>query len=271
MQGKNIQIQKKMEQTEVQEAAAESSRILASMMDLGETMLAAGGEAGRVEDTISRMGEAYGFRKVDVFTITSCIFTTAEDENGVIRTQTRRVKHINTDMEKVRMCNELSRRICQEPPKPEELERMIEGLSETKTYSSRVTYLSYALIAGTMSVFFGGDLYDFVAAALVGPFIRYVFNTGKAAGIQNLAVYFLDAFFTGLLIYLLVRFRIGHSYDRIAMGNIMLLIPGTGLTTAVRDMINEDLITGLLGLSGALLQAAAIALGFVAAFTVFEH
>ena len=127
MQGKNIQIQKIMEQTDVQEAAAESSRILASMMDLGETMLAAGGEAGRVEDTISRMGEAYGFRKVDVFTITSCIFTTAEDENRVIRTQTRRVKRIST--EKVRMCNELSRRICQDPPKPEELERMIEGLT----------------------------------------------------------------------------------------------------------------------------------------------
>ena len=71
------------EQVTAPEAAAESSRILAAVMDLGETMLAAGGEAGRVEDTISRVGLAYGFRKVDVFTITSCIFATIEDEAGL--------------------------------------------------------------------------------------------------------------------------------------------------------------------------------------------
>ena len=37
-----MRIQTIRERTDGQEAAAESSRILASMMDLGETMLAAG-------------------------------------------------------------------------------------------------------------------------------------------------------------------------------------------------------------------------------------
>ena len=145
------------EQVTAPEAAAESSRILAAVMDLGETMLAAGGEAGRVEDTISRVGLAYGFRKVDVFTITSCIFATIEDEAGNILTQTRRVRGISMDMEKVRMCNDLSRRLCEDPPRGEALRREIEGLSETKTYGKLITYLSYSLIAGMMAIFFGGD------------------------------------------------------------------------------------------------------------------
>lgn len=259
------------EQVTAPEAAAESSRILAAVMDLGETMLAAGGEAGRVEDTISRVGLAYGFRKVDVFTITSCIFATIEDEAGNILTQTRRVRGISMDMEKVRMCNDLSRRLCEDPPRGEALRREIEGLSETKTYGKLITYLSYSLIAGMMAIFFGGDFRDMVAAAVAAPTARFVFLIGKNARLQNLVVYFVDAFFAGLMIYLLVRLGLGHNYDKIAMGNIMLMIPGTGLTTAVRDMFNDDLITGLLGLSGALLQAVAIALGFVAAFTIFEH
>ena len=217
------------------------------------------------------MGLAYGFRKVDVFTITSCIFATIEDEAGNILTQTRRVRGISMDMEKVRMCNDLSRRLCEDPPRGEALRREIEGLSETKTYGKLITYLSYSLIAGMMAIFFGGDFRDMAAAAVAAPAARFVFLIGKNARLQNLVVYFVDAFFAGLMIYLLVRLGLGHNYDKIAMGNIMLMIPGTGLTTAVRDMFNDDLITGLLGLSGALLQAVAIALGFVAAFTIFEH
>ena len=38
----------------------------------------------------------------------------------------------------------------------------------------------------------------------------------------------------------------------------MLLIPGIALTTSLRDMINSDTISGLLGLSEAVLKALAM-------------
>lgn len=252
-------------------SVAASRRITACLMDIGEIMLAAGGEVSRIEDTISRMGMAYGFRKVDVFTITSCIFATVEDGGGNNFTQTRRIRLSSTDMERVRRCNELSRRVCREPLPEEALRAEIKAIRETKEHGTLVKYLGCIFIASGMAVFFGGDAADFFAAALVAVALRLLFNIGMRANIQNFVVYFLDAFLVGLLIYLMVRFRIGHNYDKIAMGNIMLLIPGAGLTTAVRDMINGDVMTGLMGLTNALVQAAAIALGFVAAFTIFEH
>ena len=52
--------------------------------------------------------------------------------------------------------------------------------------------------------------------------------------------------------------------DKVVIGNIMLLIPGIALTTSLRDMINGDTISGLLGLSEAVLKALAIAIGFAA-------
>ena len=42
----------------------------------------------------------------------------------------------------------------------------------------------------------------------------------------------------------------------------MLVIPGIQLTSSLRDMINDDIISGLLNLSEALLKAAFVALGF---------
>ncbi len=46
------------------------------------------------------------------------------------------------------------------------------------------------------------------------------------------------------------------------IGNIMLVIPGIQLTNSLRDMINGDMISGLLNMSEALLKAIAVAMGF---------
>ena len=52
----------------------------------------------------------------------------------------------------------------------------------------------------------------------------------------------------------MVGFGLGQNPDKIIIGNIMLLIPGIALTTSLRDMINGDTISGLLGLSEAVLK-----------------
>ena len=50
--------------------------------------------------------------------------------------------------------------------------------------------------------------------------------------------------------------------DKITIGNIMLLIPGISFTTSLRDIINGDTISGLVGISEAVIKAIAIAIGF---------
>ena len=50
--------------------------------------------------------------------------------------------------------------------------------------------------------------------------------------------------------------------DKIMIGDIMLVIPGLQLTNSLRDMINGEMISGLLNMSEALLKAVAVAIGF---------
>ena len=49
----------------------------------------------------------------------------------------------------------------------------------------------------------------------------------------------------------------------------MLMISGSGLMTSIRDMINNDLISGMMGFMAAVIGAVAIALGFVSAALLF--
>ena len=62
-----------------------------------------------------------------------------------------------------------------------------------------------------------------------------------------------------------MRLGLARHADLIAIGNIMLLIPGIALTNAIRDMFAGDLISGLLRFAEAMLLAVTVALGFVLA------
>ena len=52
------------------------------------------------------------------------------------------------------------------------------------------------------------------------------------------------------------------NVDKIIIGNIMTLIPGIGLTNAIRDLFTGDSIAGLLRTIDAVLTALVIAAGY---------
>lgn len=247
----------------------DSYQITTCMLDLGQILLHAGAEVSRVEETMMLIGRAYGFHRVEAYATTNNLIVTVEDKESRVHTQIRRVMSISTDMEKVRACNELSRAICRAPQDADAFRASIEGLKHTAVYSLKQSFAIYMLVAASMSVFFGGDAEDAIAAAAAALLLRLcVYYLGRA-GLQNFLTNFFTAFIVGTAIYLLLQLGIGHHYDKISMGNIMLLVSGSGLMTSVRDMMNNDLLSGIMGFLSALIGAAALGLGFVAAGYLF--
>ncbi|HRL32327.1 MAG TPA: threonine/serine exporter family protein, partial [Anaerostipes hadrus] len=98
----------------------EMKKVLKYAMEIGECMLVSGAGVSRVEDTISRICKAYGAKEANVFSITSSIVTTIEDEKGEILTQTKRIRSYKTDFTKLDELNQLSRYMCKELPEEEE-------------------------------------------------------------------------------------------------------------------------------------------------------
>ena len=131
-----------------------------------------------------------------------------------------------------------------------------------KIYSVWMKYVSAIFIAGGFAVFFGGQLLDGAASALVGIAVIWLLNALSKRDHNLLATNFVVSFAAGLLSITLVHFGIGIHVDKIMIGAIMIQIPGIAMTNAVRDMLTGDLATGLLRLVNSLLLAAVIACGF---------
>ena len=112
-------------------------------MEIGEKMLTSGAEVGRVEDSIRRICMAYGAKRVDVFSITSCIIATVYGEAFDACTQTRRVAEMKNNLHMLDQLNRLSRRICDQRLKPEEIKEEVARITSEPAHS--VSFLAAVL------------------------------------------------------------------------------------------------------------------------------
>ena len=221
---------------------AEVSRFLCILIKMGEALQNSGAEVFRVEDTLNRIAAAYGAQEVNVFVITSSIVVTLTMPQLPPQTQTRRLRHASgNDLLMLEELNALSRRICAAPPAVEEFQRQLDAIL-AKRADPRFRLAGSVLAASSFAVFFGGSLWD-----------------GLLAGVIAVLV------FCGISTLLFCRIGPQLHADKILIGIIMLLIPGIMLTNSIRDILLGDIISGSLRLVEAILMAAVLALGMMAA------
>ncbi|MBR0478386.1 MAG: threonine/serine exporter family protein [Solobacterium sp.] len=240
-------------------------KLLHTLLDMAERMLLSGAEIYRVEDTIARMGTASGASDMNVFVIISSIVITMTFPDGETITETRRVtKAASNDFTVLERLNHLSRQYCMEPFSWQELEHRLAETAETHEHPLSL-YAGSALASGGFAVFFGGSVWDGLAAGVLGVLIGLVQK--KVRGFFpntvsfNLACAFAAGCLTGLLTML---FPVLH-FGMIMIGDIMLLIPGVAITVSVRDMLVGDTISGSLRLIESILCAVSLAYGFILA------
>ena len=240
------------------------AQILSCALDVGERMLICGAEIGRVEDTIGRILRAYGARRADIFTITSSIVVTL-DMQGQIITQTRRIFDQQTDLNQLDQLNGLSRQVCRELPDCEGIRRRLDEIAKGPKYARPTMFLVYAMSSAAFSLFFGGSGRDALVSAAIGLFLKWLMDALSGISLNRVLASALYAFAGGAVAALAIRLGLGDSFARIAIGNIMLLIPGVVLTNALRDMLSGDTISGMTRLTQAVLVAIAVATGFALA------
>lgn len=237
-------------------------------LDMGEELMSCGAEVNRVEDTIARMGTAFGATNMNVFVITTSIVVTMQLAGDESLTLTRRITSPGSiDFRKLARINEVSRRYCQGDITAEELEGELKKAADPTTKPVRM-YLGSALAAFAFAIFFGGKIWDGLAAAAFGLFICFLQRefSGKA---PNLIIYnIVTAFVVGLGVCLLAKFIPVLSLDKILIGDIMLLIPGVAMTNAIRDILVGDTVSGTMRLVETVMWAGALAAGFMAAFWI---
>lgn len=246
----------------------ERNKLISCMLDIGEEMVKSGAEISRVEDTLTRIAQAFGTKRVNVFGLSSNISVTLEFDDNTELTRTRRIRNaLQNDFKRLEALNDLSRRFCSEDMSVDDLRTEISEITLLSP-AKFVRYLGSALASGAFSMFYGGNVFDFIIAALFGLFICFMQSKLTPFCKNNITFIIIVSFLTGLGISFISHpFYMLHA-DKIMIGDIMLLVPGVALTNSVRDIFVGDTLTGAIRFIESVLSAGALAVGFMLAIYV---
>ena len=247
---------------------SEQSFLLDCLLEMGDLLLDSGAEISRVEDTLARMGKAYGAARMDVFVIPSIISISMEFPGDESLTETRRI-HSNglNDFYRLEKLNTLSRSCCSEPLSVAELRAALDRVAAGRK-PFRVILGGSVLAAFSFAVFFGGNVWDGLAAAVFAVAVvllqEYLGRTELNTVVFNLVISLLIGLVVGLASAMIPVLHM----DKILIGDIMLLIPGLAMTNAIRNILVGNTISGVVRLAESLIWAAALAGGFMVALLI---
>ena len=234
--------------------------------DLGYELAMCGAETFRVEESISRVLEAYGLQS-EVFAIPNCLTVSIETAEGKPMTRMRRIGYHGNDLDGVERFAGLSRAICNRRPEPEDAKEWLDQVRASRKSYSQAGYLLGAFVgAFGFALLFGGSLVDGlcsgVCGLLVGSVNRFMDNLKANQFFRTIAASFPMA----LLAYAMSAVGLADNPDMVTIGALMILVPGLLFTNAMRDIIFGDTNSGTNRIVQVLLIAAAIALGTAAAW-----
>lgn len=144
--------------------------LIRQMLNIGEAMYYAGAEISRIEETLYRLGKAYGAEHMNVYAITSSILITMEFRGMEAVTQSRRIRRDAMDLSKL---NHLYRLCCDciDSPIPVEAlkEKILVILDER--LDDLTNALGKVIAASVLTIFFGGGLADALCSGFEACFI----------------------------------------------------------------------------------------------------
>ena len=129
----------------------------------------------------------------------------------------------------------------------------------------RLRLAGSVLAASSFAVFFGGSLWDGLLAGVIAVLVFWMERCLAPFCMNGVEFQFIASFCCGISTLLFCRIGPQLHADKILIGIIMLLIPGIMLTNSIRDILLGDIISGSLRLVEAILMAAVLALGMMAA------
>lgn len=221
-----------------------------------QMVLENGGETYRVEETALRMAKGFALEDVNIVAFPTSIFVTV----GSI-SQVRRITHRGTNSRRLARLNEVSRQVEHGEMSAQETKCELESIAADPGWNPVTMMLACGLAASGFSLMFGGSFGVLLVSFLIG-----VINMAIAPLFAHMAMGSLFANFTGGLftaffaqtVHLVVPYG---SVNAAIIGGIMPLLSGLLMTTAVRDTVYGDLVSGITRAVEALLLAGSVALG----------
>jgi uncharacterized membrane protein YjjP (DUF1212 family) len=238
-------------------------RVLILALFAGEIMLKAGAEIYRVEDTIVRICKACRIDYVECFATTTGITLSLDtaSEDADMHTFIKRISYTTIDLKKISLINHFSREFTTTDLSVVDGFERLREINAEKNYHFLWRLLGAFLIGAFLIQIYGGGGIDIVCSAVASGAAYAMSEVIERLHFPPFIRIFISSAVCALLLFLMVAAGVMHDIPSTLVAALTIFMPGVSITTAARDLMSGDMLSGVARFAEAMIIAVAIAGG----------
>jgi uncharacterized membrane protein YjjP (DUF1212 family) len=252
------------------EGVYDINEIGSMLLEVGTLLMSSGATTGRVRNTVNRLSETFGCNSDMLITNRALTLSLTDENSQHFFNSLKRTSPHGVNYKVVSGISRMSWRVVDEHWTLEQIKKELERLTSLPHYPRLLTLSLVSLAGASFCRLFGGGPTEMMVtflASFVGLFVRQ--EATKLEFNPYLCVFF--ASLTASLISGLFRkFGVGDAMEHAFTASVLFLVPGVPLINSFSDLIDGNILNGIVrGING-LIIAFAIALGLLGAVIIYR-
>ncbi len=237
----------------------------AMLLNVGTLLMSSGASTGRVRTTVNRIADALGYNIELLITNRSLMLKVIDEETDHFVASLKRTSPHGVNFRVVSGISRMSWRVVEDNWNIQQINQEIDRLVALPHYPRFITLGAVALAGSSFCALFGGKGIELVVAFVATFAGMYVRQESLKKRFNPYVSIFFAAFAASILSGLSVKLGLGESPELAFATSVLFLVPGVPLINSFTDMIDGNVLNGIVrGIHG-LIIAFAIALGLLCA------
>jgi uncharacterized membrane protein YjjP (DUF1212 family) len=239
------------------------------LLETGAMLMGAGANTGRIRVTVNRIAHSLGYHVELLITHRALMVSVIDDNGGFFSSKLKRTPPHGVNFKILSGISRMSWKVQKEDWQTDRINRELDRLKALPRYPRWQVLLVVALAGASFCRLFSGGWIEMVTAFLAtisGLFVREEFAKKKFNPyICVLGASATTSFISGLA----VNLGIGEHPELAFATSVLFLVPGIPLINSFTDLIDGNILTGMVRSVNGLIIAFCIALGMMAAIVIF--
>lgn len=240
------------------------------LLEVGASLISSGASTSRTRVTLERIAGGLGFGIELLITHRALMVTIIEKNNQHFFSRLKRFSPHGVNFRVVSGISHLSWNVLEQKWSVAQITEELQRLKSLPHYPRIVVLVLVSLAGSAFCNIFGGGYIDMTVAfvaTFAGLFVRQ--EAIKAKFNPYICVFFA-AFMASLIAGLAEHFQIGSEPEKAFATSVLFLVPGVPLINSVTDLMEGNILNGMVRAMNGLMVAFSIAMGIYCVRIIFN-
>ena len=240
------------------------------LLEAGAMLMSSGANTARIRITVLRIANAFGYQVELLITHRALMLTLYDEDKDYFFSRLKRTSPHGANFRMVSGISRMSWSIVEEKWTLEQVKEELNRLKSLPHYPRLIILLLVALAGAAFCRLFGGGYIEMgvaFIATFTGLFVR---QEAVRKSFNPYLCIFFASFVSSLISGFAVKFQVGENPDFAFATSVLYLIPGIPLINSLSDLLDGNIMNGIVRGVNGLIIAFTIALGLLGAIMIYN-